>query len=794
MGTVKKLYQDQLVGGSGSAGQEVYPVTSTLGVYDTDNNQLQGVLDKVTTNLGLFTCGTAAATAAKTVSASKFVLMEGGSVKIKFTYANSADSPTLAIGSTAAKPIMFNGSAASASNSWGAGEIVEFFYDGTNWVGNITSISVSQNSQTGHTDITIGDTTTPVASVEDVDKIDLKLEGGKEYQIPSSQKNISVDNSYGTIQYVAPYLKFHCNANAESGTVVNIEQGGVSGISIGISLEEGFWNSDDTLLIDLICNTNAHCLFDIGFRKDGSNYELGIDVSSLSESKTIDVKELFKTTYETSYNQIDMVWVYGLRNTDVPSLVQNVSLIGFYSIKEAEYQKKLKSGENIKTINGESILGRGNLTTDITINDDTLYLRNIMPDYYTKQPVNPTSFDDDSYIDVKINSVPMVKKGYIYFTDTHWEYNAKRSPYLIQYVRQRLGIKKVIFGGDFIDMGTDKYIAKQVFGDFAYHCLSAFGNDMLAVMGNHDNNLGWFNESDPDIPLAEARLLPSKQVYDCLFRYCQKNSTFWDDNKTTLLAIANNASYTDAQIQELEAECKLTYYYDDVKNHIRYIILNSTKPGFDDMPMNDLFGSSGDLIYAYMVWYYNVLLSTPSNYDVCICLHMLSGPNATGNPVNSISLAIICSLPMGLKTKTIKDVYVPVSDFNENLKILYPYTGTHSWDFSGANNIGKIFFHVGHSHEDGISVITPNDAYGKININPYNGISTIDQTINDTSHGNGCPIPVIWTTCDAYGLSAPPRQDDSVNEQAFDVVTIDENKIKLIRFGGGMDRLIMISS
>lgn len=175
MGTVKKLYQDQLVGGSGSAGQEVYPVTSTLGVYDTDNNQLQGVLNKVTTNLGLFTCGTGASTATKTVSASKFVLMEGGSVKIKFTYANSAASPTLAIGTTAAKPIMFNGSAASASNSWGAGEIVEFFYDGTNWVGSSTSVSVSQNTSTGHTDITIGSTTTPVASVEEVSQLGQEL-------------------------------------------------------------------------------------------------------------------------------------------------------------------------------------------------------------------------------------------------------------------------------------------------------------------------------------------------------------------------------------------------------------------------------------------------------------------------------------------------------------------------------------------------------------------------------------------------------------------------------------------
>ena len=54
-------------------------------------------------------------------------------VTVKFTNTNSASSATLAIGSTAAKPIRYKGSATSSGNTWAAGEIVVFIYDGTNY-------------------------------------------------------------------------------------------------------------------------------------------------------------------------------------------------------------------------------------------------------------------------------------------------------------------------------------------------------------------------------------------------------------------------------------------------------------------------------------------------------------------------------------------------------------------------------------------------------------------------------------------------------------------------------------
>ena len=83
------------------------------------------------------TCNTAAATAAKVATitpGSNFSLETGARVAVKFTNANTAGSPTLNVNSTGAKAIYFKNAALAASNYWSAGQIVDFIYDGTNWV------------------------------------------------------------------------------------------------------------------------------------------------------------------------------------------------------------------------------------------------------------------------------------------------------------------------------------------------------------------------------------------------------------------------------------------------------------------------------------------------------------------------------------------------------------------------------------------------------------------------------------------------------------------------------------
>lgn len=85
------------------------------------------------TMTGYYTCATAAGTAAKTVAASGYALTVGGCIRIKMNNANTANNVTLNINSTGAKALYYDGAQASATNTWEAGEVLEVYYDGTQY-------------------------------------------------------------------------------------------------------------------------------------------------------------------------------------------------------------------------------------------------------------------------------------------------------------------------------------------------------------------------------------------------------------------------------------------------------------------------------------------------------------------------------------------------------------------------------------------------------------------------------------------------------------------------------------
>lgn len=74
------------------------------------------------------TAGTAAKVTASNISG--FSLYTGVTVSVKFTYGNTATSPTLNINRTGAKGIQLNGAAYAY---WIAGATVDFVYDGSYW-------------------------------------------------------------------------------------------------------------------------------------------------------------------------------------------------------------------------------------------------------------------------------------------------------------------------------------------------------------------------------------------------------------------------------------------------------------------------------------------------------------------------------------------------------------------------------------------------------------------------------------------------------------------------------------
>ncbi len=88
-------------------------------------------------------CTTPGSTAAKIVSLSAFdALMEGVSIAVKFSQANTVANPTLNVNGTGDIPIYVYGSTkpgTTAATSWASNSIVTFTYDGTNWCMNDVS-------------------------------------------------------------------------------------------------------------------------------------------------------------------------------------------------------------------------------------------------------------------------------------------------------------------------------------------------------------------------------------------------------------------------------------------------------------------------------------------------------------------------------------------------------------------------------------------------------------------------------------------------------------------------------
>lgn len=88
------------------------------------------------------TCDTDSGTGYKTVTVTGFVLEEGARVTVKFSYSNTVSNPTLNVHNgrvyTGAKAIVYRGTYSVSGSSdyyrWQAGDIVDFIYDGTNWV------------------------------------------------------------------------------------------------------------------------------------------------------------------------------------------------------------------------------------------------------------------------------------------------------------------------------------------------------------------------------------------------------------------------------------------------------------------------------------------------------------------------------------------------------------------------------------------------------------------------------------------------------------------------------------
>lgn len=117
-----------------NSGNKAYPVTSSACVGMSDGSgSLDEKISGIISNSGYVTCTAAAGTAAKTVNQANFMLSTNCRLIVKMANYNTVASPTLNVNNTGAKPLYYNGEIASADNTWEAGEVLDIYYDGTNY-------------------------------------------------------------------------------------------------------------------------------------------------------------------------------------------------------------------------------------------------------------------------------------------------------------------------------------------------------------------------------------------------------------------------------------------------------------------------------------------------------------------------------------------------------------------------------------------------------------------------------------------------------------------------------------
>ena len=198
-----------------------------------------------------------------------------------------------------------------------------------------------------------------------------------------------------------------------------------------------------------------------------------------------------------------------------------------------------------------------------------------------------------------------------------------------------------------------------------------------------------------------------------------------------------------------------------------------------------------DALYDYMV-------NTPEGYDVCCVSHFIGIPH-TGSI--QYTCARVAHLLMGLKLKVNRKIYSS-SERNENLSAWYG-PNTQYFDFTNANDVGRVFMISAHVHYDFTGIVNCVDSDTSCAVTEYDGVSVIDQS--EDGGYNNIPIPCIWTTTNAYGRYRDPlstgipeerltvMEQGTVTEQAFDVITLVDDGIAVTRIGAGDDRKILMT-
>ena len=419
----------------------------------------------------------------------------------------------------------------------------------------------------------------------------------------------------------------------------------------------------------------------------------------------------------------------------------------------------------------------------------SLYARDYIIDncpYFIEKDNNPTSYNSGNYLDRRIAQVPRGGKHFIFFTDTH-EQNANAGFHLaqiLQYVKTRLGIDTVIFGGDIFEVyngeGAPNYInanyqAASALEYYVSKYWAAFGKSFLWVCGNHDaNSPGHTDLTNPD----SDYLIPDFQLYERTTYQLNDSVTF---NDNPYLIIKDDASI-DADVKsQFRYWLKQNYYYDDSKNKVRYLVLDTRNMGQTSRRLDST------AVWCLLDFIYDALTNIEEGWDIVVCGHEWGRVNnGIPTPEDYYSSVIIEMLSAYKNKGTF--TFTPYSTGREVAKKYWElkHGGAQTevtYDFSAITWVGKIFAIGGHFHEDKSYIskpVTTTVSDGSDDIMGYDDYTERQLLSNE--------VLLLWRNRSAYsasaGLDGPSMVSGNITEYSFDVVTIkDDNTLSVIRIG-----------
>lgn len=193
------------------------------------------------------TCGSAAATVAKVVTLAGFELATGARIAVKFTYSNTATNPTLNVNETGAKAICYRGTTAVSDTSdyyrWQNNDVVEFIYDGTNW------IIVGWQTYAYHAELATYATNLRYSSTNVLTAASTSTVTSAATILPKTSGTVSLGTSRSKWDYIYANYGSFSTSLATDGTLTVTGESTLSG---GLSLSNGASLSGDIVINDTL--------------------------------------------------------------------------------------------------------------------------------------------------------------------------------------------------------------------------------------------------------------------------------------------------------------------------------------------------------------------------------------------------------------------------------------------------------------------------------------------------------------------------------------------------------------